>query len=96
VNQAELIAAVAEHQGVSKQTVVDLLGAVAEIAQRSLGNGEEVTLPHLGKLKPVTRAARDARNPRTGETVKVPAKLGVKFTALKDLRDSLPKPRGQK
>jgi nucleoid DNA-binding protein len=96
VNQEALIAAVAERAGVSKRMATDVIGAIAEEAQGALAKGEEVTLPHLGKLKPVVRAARDARNPKTGEAVKVPAKTAVKFVVLKDLRDSLPKPKGKK
>jgi nucleoid DNA-binding protein len=47
--------------------VEDVLGAVAEAAQEALKKGGEVVLPHIGKLKTVTRAARQARNPKTGE-----------------------------
>jgi nucleoid DNA-binding protein len=92
VNQADLIARMAERQGITKQAAVDFFGGLAEEVQGALGKGDEVTLPHLGKFKPVTRAARDARNPKTGEAVKVPAKTKVKFVAAKDLKDSLPKP----
>jgi DNA-binding protein HU-beta len=72
VNQAELIAAAAEQSGQSKAVVESVLGAVAEAAQAALKKGGEVVLPHLGKLKSVVRAARKARNPKTGEAVDVP------------------------
>lgn len=96
MNQAELLAAAAEHSGQSLKTVGDVLAAVAEIAQRELGKGNEVVLPHLGKLKTVARAAREARNPKTGEAVSVPAKTVVKFAPAKDLRDAMPKPKTRK
>ncbi|NCA91527.1 MAG: hypothetical protein EOM92_22260, partial [Gammaproteobacteria bacterium] len=48
--------------------------------------------PELGKVKPVTRAARMARNPKTGEEVPVPAKTGVKFLAKKALLLRMPSP----
>ena len=96
VKQAELIAAVAEHSGLTAKAVSDVLAGVAEVAQAALAKGDEVALPHLGKLKPVVRAARNARNPKTGEAVKVPAKTRVKFVVAKDLRDAMPKPKAWK
>jgi DNA-binding protein HU-beta len=95
VNQAELIAAVAEQSGQTKTVVESVLGAVAEAAQDALKKGSEVVLPHLGKLKTVVRAARTGRNPKTGEAVAVPAKTAVKFAPAKDLRDAMPKPKAK-
>lgn len=92
MNQAELTAAIAAQLELPKSQVEGVLGSLGENAQEALARGEEVTLPHLGKLKTAQRAARTARNPKTGETVQVPAKTVVKFTTGKDLRDALPKP----
>lgn len=96
MNQAELTTAVAERSGQSKTVVTNVLGAVAEEIQAALSKGGEAVLPHLGKLKTVARAARVARNPKTGESVDVPARTAVKFSVAKDLRDALPKPKGKK
>lgn len=88
MKKTELVKAVSD---VSRQTqsrtglVLDALGAVVADALKS---GQDVTLPGLGKLVPVHRAARKARNPRTGETLEMAAATVVKFrpaTSLKEL-----------
>ena len=55
----------------------------------SLKKGEEVSIAGLGIFSVKARAARDARNPRTGETVKVPAMNVPKFRAAKALKDAV-------
>ena len=55
----------------------------------SLKKGEEVSVAGLGIFSVKQRAARDARNPRTGETVKVPAMKVPKFRAAKALKDAV-------
>jgi DNA-binding protein HU-beta len=55
----------------------------------SLKKGEEVSIAGLGIFAVKARAARDARNPRTGETVKVPAMNVPKFRAAKALKDAV-------
>jgi DNA-binding protein HU-beta len=55
----------------------------------SLKKGEEVSIAGLGIFSVKGRAARDARNPRTGETVKVPAMNVPKFRAAKALKDAV-------
>lgn len=55
----------------------------------SLKKGEEVSVAGLGIFSVKARAARDARNPRTGETVKVPAMNVPKFRAAKALKDAV-------
>ncbi len=55
----------------------------------SLKKGEEVSIAGLGIFSVKQRAARDARNPRTGETVKVAAMKVPKFRAAKALKDAV-------
>ena len=55
----------------------------------SLKKGEEVSVAGLGIFSVKQRAARDARNPRTGETVKVAAMKVPKFRAAKALKDAV-------
>jgi DNA-binding protein HU-beta len=55
----------------------------------SLKKGEEVSIAGLGIFSTKTRAARTARNPRTGESVQVPAMRVPKFRAAKALKDAV-------
>jgi DNA-binding protein HU-beta len=55
----------------------------------SLKKGEEVSIAGLGIFSVKTRAARQARNPRTGETLQVPAMKVPKFRAAKALKDAV-------
>lgn len=89
MNKSDLISEIARHSGESKVTIGRVLEKLAVVATQVLGNGEEVTLPDLGKLKPVNRAARTARNPKTGQTVDVAAKVAVKFQASSALQGTL-------
>lgn len=55
----------------------------------TMAKGEDVDIAGFGKFQGVMRAAREARNPRTGETVPVPAKRVPKFKAGKGLKDKV-------
>lgn len=66
--------------------VLDGLFAVIHSAMRS---GDEVTLTHVGKLKPVDKPARTGRNPATGEAIEIPARTTVKLSVAKELKDAL-------
>ena len=83
MTNADLISAVACEIGYPQVTVRQVLNTTASLVAAALARGD------LGKLKPVTRAARVARNPKTGAEVQVPAKTGVKFLATKALRERL-------
>ncbi len=90
MNKAELIAAIAEGEGTkySKTVVANVLEKFEVVVANSLSGGDEVLLPGIGKLVPMKKAARNARNPRTGETIAKPATTVVKFrvaSALKKL-----------
>jgi len=92
MNQAQLINEIAAHtanEGVSKTAIKFVLDAQADIAQRELKKGGEVTLPGIGKLSVKTRAARNGHNPATGEAVDIPAKNVPKFSATKALKDAV-------
>jgi DNA-binding protein HU-beta len=71
---------------VQAEQVVDM---VFDSIVASLKKGEEVSVAGLGIFSVKARAARDARNPRTGETVKVPAMNVPKFRAAKALKDAV-------
>jgi DNA-binding protein HU-beta len=69
----------------AEQAVETLIDAIIA----TLKKGEEVSIAGLGIFSVKKRAAREARNPRTGETVKVPAMNVPKFRAAKALKDAV-------
>ncbi len=71
---------------VQAEQVVD---TVFDSIVATLKKGEEVSIAGLGIFSVKGRAAREARNPRTGETVKVPAMNVPKFRAAKALKDAV-------
>lgn len=85
----ELIAALAEDSGKSKADVTAILTALGNVVAKTLKAGDDVTLSGVGKLSAARREAREARNPATGATIKVPAKTVVKFKVTKDLADAV-------
>ena len=92
MTEAELISTVAFETGYPQVTVRNVLKAAGDQVAAVLAHGQEAVIPELGKVKPVTRAARVARNPKTGAEVIVPAKTGVKFAPKKALLARLPSP----
>lgn len=89
MNQAELISAISGDTGHSKTDVKLILDELAAKATAALNEGDEVTLPGIGKLKVKTRAARTGRNPATGEEVEIPEKRAVKLFVAKALKDAV-------
>ncbi len=87
MNKAELINAIAEQGGLSKIQVARVLDALAKSTTSALCAGDKVALPGLGHLEPVSRKARQGRNPRTGATIQIPASRTVVFRPGKDLKD---------
>jgi DNA-binding protein HU-beta len=73
LNKKELIDSVASTTGESKRTVADVLDATVEQIQKQVKKGERVSLPGFGTWSRRQRSARIARNPRTGEEIKVKA-----------------------
>ncbi|WP_301967162.1 HU family DNA-binding protein [uncultured Desulfovibrio sp.] len=65
------------------------LDSLCEVAAAELLGGGEVSLPGLGKLKMRETAAREGRNPRTGESLHIPAGKKVVFVPGKDLKEAL-------
>ena len=62
---------------------------VIEVIIGSLKKGEEVSIAGLGIFSVKERAARQARNPRTGEAISVPAMKVPKFKASKHLKEAV-------
>lgn len=85
MNKIELEAAVAEKAGVNKKIVADVLAAQIEIITETLANGEPVRLTGFATLGIRNREARLGKNPKTGETINIPASRKVTIRPGKDL-----------
>lgn len=84
-----LIADIATKTNESQACVGRILAALAEKTSDMLKEGEDVTLPGIGKLKVDVRKARTVKNPSNGNPIDIPAKNVVKLTTAKALRDAL-------
>lgn len=89
MNKAALVERISERHGVTKADAERIMDTLIESIMSSLKSGNEVAIAGLGMFKVRDRAARTARNPRTGEMVKVPATRVPKFTAAKALKDAV-------
>jgi len=85
--KSEIIAELAETVGVEKKQAEAMLETLVKIAYREASEG--FTIPGLGKLVKVERAARVGRNPATGATIQIPAKTVLKFKIAKAAKDAV-------
>ena len=89
MNKAGIADAVHVVVGGTKTTAEQAVEKVIEVIISSLKKGEEVSIAGLGIFSVKERAARQARNPRTGEAISVPAMKVPKFKASKHLKDAV-------
>ncbi len=89
MNKQALIEAVHEVIGGTKSGAEKVVDTVIDNIVATLKKGGEVSIAGLGIFSTKTRAARTARNPRTGEAVSVPAMRVPKFRAAKALKDAV-------
>lgn len=87
MNKTELISAMAEKSGLSKKDTEKALDAFMDTVKNELKNGGKVQLVGFGTFEVSERAAREGRNPQTGETMKIAASKQAKFKAGKALKD---------
>ncbi len=91
MNKAELTAAIVKKTGFTKKDAEKALGAVTEAITEALAAGEKVQVVGFGSFEVRKRPARVARNPRTGEQIKIAASKAPVFKAGKALKDSVNK-----
>ena len=89
MNKSELVSAVAETADLTKVQAGAAVDAVLEAITTSLKSGDEVRLVGFGTFLVTKRAAGEARNPRTGETIKTKASLAPKFKAGAGLKSAV-------
>ena len=87
MKKVELVEAVAEETGLTKADATKAIDATFKAIANALANGDKVPLVGFGTFDVSERAAREGRNPRTGEPVTIAARKAVTFkpgSALKD------------
>lgn len=89
MNKQELVAAVAEKAELSKKDAEKALKAFTDTVAEELKKGEKIQIVGFGTFEVSERAAREGRNPQTGETMEIKASRSPKFKAGKALKDSL-------
>lgn len=89
MNKTELIAAVAEKAEISKKDSEKALKAFVDVVTEQLKDGDKVQVVGFGTFEVSERAAREGRNPQTGETMKIAACKAPKFKAGKALKDAI-------
>lgn len=89
MNKNELVAAIAGETGLSKKDAEAAVKAFIDVVTEELKKGEKVQLVGFGTFETSVRAAREGRNPQTGETMTIAASTAPKFKAGKALKDAV-------
>src|SRR5215210_6435222 len=87
--KGDVINAIAEQAGISKKEAAAAFDAFVAYITDTCQTAERCAIPGLGSFSVTERKAREGRNPRTKETITIPASKNVRFKAGKDLRDVL-------
>ena len=87
MNKTELSAAVAEKAELSKKDAEKAVKAFTDVVSEELVNGGKIQLVGFGTFEVSERAAREGRNPKSGEVMNIPASKTPKFKAGKALKD---------
>ena len=91
--KADVINAIADQAGITKKEAAAAFDAFVGYISDSCQRGDRCAIPGLGSFSVSNRKARVGRNPRTRESISIPASKNVRFKAGKDLRDLLNAPK---
>ena len=89
MKKVELVEAVAEETGLTKADATKAIDATFKAITNALANGDKVPIVGFGTFDVSERAAREGRNPRTGEPVTIAARKAVTFKAGSALKDAV-------
>ncbi len=89
MNKGEFISAVADAAELSKADAAKAVDAAISVITKALKKGDSVTLVGFGTFQVRERAAREGRNPKTGETIKIKKSKNPSFKAGKALKDAV-------
>ncbi len=87
--KAEMLDAVADSAGVSKAQAEATLDAFFGYVVSQAKGGDKVAWPGFGSFSTTERAAREGRNPQTGETIQIKASTAMKFSSSSALKSAL-------
>lgn len=86
MNKKDLVNHIAEQVDINKEQATTALNAIVEGITTTLADGDDVTLVGFGTFKITHRAAREGRNPKTGEVIQIAASKSPTFKAGKELK----------
>ena len=89
MNKKVLVKAISEKLGVTQKAAGEFLDATIEVITDAMVAGDDVKISGFGTFKVVERAAREGRNPQTGETMKIAATKAPKFKASAVLKEAV-------
>ena len=87
MNKGELIDAISSSTELPKNVIDNVVSATIDTVMETVSAGEKVTLIGFGSFEPRGRKARDGRNPKTGEVIKIPATTVPAFSAGKAFKE---------
>lgn len=87
MNKAELVTAIADKTKTSKVQAENYLDVMLSIIQKTVSKGEEVKIVGFGSFSRAVRKAKTGRNPKTGQTIKVPNTNVPRFKPGKEFKD---------
>lgn len=89
MTKSALLSVLAEQTGLSKKDVAGFMDKLSETAYKEVKKNGMFVLPGFGKMVKVHRAARQGRNPATGETIQIKAKTVAKFRLSKAAKEAV-------
>ena len=89
MNKTELVAAIAEKAGITKDAAKKAVDAFTVTVTETIASGEDVALVGFGTFTVAERAEREGKNPATGEKITIAASKSPKFKAGKALKDAV-------
>lgn len=89
MNKRDLVARIANDTGATKSSAAAAVDALLDGITRALKKGDAITFVGFGTFRTSQRRARVARNPRTGDPIKIPRRRVVRFTAGKALKSAV-------
>jgi nucleoid DNA-binding protein len=89
MNKQDLVKKIAQDAGMTKTSTAATVDALLAGITRALKRGDAITFVGFGTFKTSQRKARVARNPRTGDAIKIPKRRVVRFTAGKALKSAV-------
>lgn len=89
MNKVELVTAMSQTSELSKTDIEKALKAFTEVVTETLVSGDKVQIVGFGNFEVVERAAREGRNPKSGESMHIEASKSTKFKVGKALKDAV-------